>query len=76
MSPQVENLCVTGTLFLFGCSSLIVVGTACDTWRTSVCDGAGANRGGGGGSNLSQCRSHLPFKMVGDKSNWVDVSIA
>ena len=75
MPPQGENLCVTGTLFLFGRSFLTVAGTACDTWRTSVCDGAGANRGGGGGSNLGQHRPHLPLGMAGSKSSWVDVSI-
>ena len=76
MSPQVENLCVTGTLFLFGCSSLIVVGTVCDTWRTFVCDGVGVgNRGSGGSSNLGWRRSCLPLKMVGGKSNWVDVLV-
>ena len=73
MPPQGENLCVTDTLFFFGFSFLTVAGIACDTWRTSVCDGVG-NRGGGGGSNLDRCRSHLPFGMVGDKSSWVDVS--
>ena len=66
MLPQGENLCVTGTLFLFGCSSLIVAGTACDTWRTFICDGDGAgNRGGGGGNNLGRRRSYLPLKMDG-----------
>ena len=30
MPPQEENLCVTGTLFLFGCSSLTIAGIACD----------------------------------------------
>ena len=71
MSPQWENLCVTGTLFLFRCSFVTVVGTTCDTWRTYVCDGAGAgNRGGSGGSNLGR-----PLGMAGGKSSWVDVSI-
>ena len=46
MLPQGENLCVTGTLFLFGRPSLTVASTACDTWRTFVCDRVGArNRG-------------------------------
>ena len=76
MPPQGENLCVTGTLFLFGRPSLTVAGTACDTWRTSVCDGIGAGkRGGGGGSNLSQRGPRLPLGMAGGKSSWVDVSI-
>ena len=58
MPPQWENLCVTGTLFLFGRSSLTVAGIACDIWRTSVCYGARVgNRGGGGGSNLGRRRS-------------------
>ena len=76
MPPQGENLCVTGTLFLFGRFFLIVAGTTCDTWRTSVCDGAGVgNRGGGGNSNLGRCRPHLPLGMAGGKSSWVYVSI-
>ena len=76
MSPQVENLCVIGTLFLFGCSSLTVIGTACDTWRTFVCDGVGVgNRGGGGSSNLGWRRSCLSLEMAGGKSNWVDVLV-
>ena len=66
MPPQGENLCVTGTLFLFGRSFLTVAGTACDTWRTSVCDGARAgNRGCGGGSNLGRRRPHVLLEMVG-----------
>ena len=53
MPPQGENLCVTGTLFLFGRPSLTVAGIACDIWRTSFCDGARVgNRGGGGGITL------------------------
>ena len=69
MSSQGKNLCVTDTLFLFGCSSLTVPGTACDTWRTSVCDGArDGNRGGGGGSNLGQRRPRLPLGMADGKS--------
>ena len=76
MLPQGENLCVTGTLFLFGRSSLIVAGTARDTWRTFVCDGAKAgNRGGGGGSNLGWRRPRLPLEMAGGKSSQIDVSI-
>ena len=76
MPLQWENLCVTGTLFLFGRSSLTVAGIACNTWRTSVCDGVRAgNRGGSGGSNLGRRRPHLPLGMAGDKSSWVDVSI-
>ena len=76
MPPQGENLCVTGTIVIFGHSSLIVAGTACETWRISVCDGARAgNRGGGGGSNLGQLRPRLPLEMVGSKSSWVNVSI-
>ena len=76
MPPQGENLCVTGTLFLFGRFFLIVAGTTCDTWRTSVCDGAGVgNRGGGGNSNLGRRRPHLPLGMAGGKSSWVYVSI-
>ena len=76
MLPQGENLCVTGTLFFFGRSSLTVVGIACDTWRTSVCDGARAgNRGGGGGSNLGRRRPRLPLEMAGGKSSQIDVSI-
>ena len=76
MPPQGENLCVIDTLFLFGRSSLIVAGTICDTWKTSVCDGAGTgNRGGVGGSNLGQCRPRLPLGMTGGKSSWVDESI-
>ena len=76
MPPQGENLCVTGTFFVFGRSSLIVAGIACDTWRTSVCDRVGlGNRGGGGGSNLGRRRPRLPLEMDGGKSSWVDVSI-
>ena len=76
MSPQGENLCVIGTLFLFRRSSLTVACIACDTWRTSVCDGNRAgNRGGGGGSNLSRHKPSLPIGMAGGKSSWVDVSI-
>ena len=75
MPPQGKTLCVIGTFFL-GHSSLTIVGTTCDTWRTSVCDGAGANRGGGGGSNLGWCRPCLPLGMADSKSNWVDVSIS
>ena len=76
MPPQGENLCVTGTFFVFGRSSLIVAGIACDTWRTSVCDGDRAgNRGGGGGSNLSRCRPRLFLGIASGKSSWVDVSI-
>ena len=76
MPPQGENLCVTGTLFLFGRSFLTVAGTTCDTWRTSVCDGVGTgNRGGVGGSNLGQCRPRLPLGMTGGKSSWLDESI-
>ena len=76
MSPQGENLCVTDTFFLFGRSSLTVAGTACDPWRTYVCDGAGAgNRDGGGGSNLGRHRHRLPLGMAGSKSSWVDVLI-
>ena len=76
MLPQGENLCVTGTLFLFGRSSLTVAGIACDIWRTSVCYGARVgNRGGGGGSNLGQRKPRLPLGMAGSKSSWVDVSI-
>ena len=76
MLPQGENLCVTGTLFLFERSSLTVASTTCDTWRTSVCDGIGAgNRGGGGGSNLGWRRPRLPFEMAGGKSSRVYVSI-
>ena len=76
MSPQGENLCVIGTLFLFRRSSLTVACIACDTWRTSVCDGAVAgNKVGGGGSNLSRRRPCLPLGMTGGKSSWVDVSI-
>ena len=76
MSPQGENLCVTGTLFLFGRSSLTIVGIACDTWRTSVYDGTGAgNRDGSGGSNLGRHRPRLPLGMIDGKSSWVDVSI-
>ena len=72
MPPQGDNLCVTGTLFLFGRSSLTVVGTACDTWRTSVCDGArAANRGGGRGSNLGRRRPRVLLGMTGGKSSWV-----
>ena len=76
MSPQRENLCVTGTLFLFGRPSLTVAGTACDnTWRTSVYDGVRAgNRGGSGGSNLGRRRPYLPLGMADSKSSWVDVS--
>ena len=49
MPPQGEKLCLTCTLFFFGHSSLTIAGTACDTWRTSVCDGVRVrNRGGGG----------------------------
>ena len=76
MSPQRENLCVTGTLFLFGRSSLTVADTACDPWRTFVCDRVRArNRGGSGGSNLGRCRPRLPLGMVDVKSSWIDVSI-
>ena len=76
MPPQWENLCVIGTLFLFGHSSLTIAGTACDTWRTSVCDGVRTgNRGGGGGSNLGRRRPRLPLGMADGKSSWVDVSI-
>ena len=76
MLPQGENLCVTGTLFLFRRFSLTVAGTACDTWRTTVCDGVGAgNRGGGRGSNLGRRRPRLPLGMANCKSSWVDVSI-
>ena len=74
MPPQEENLCVTGTLIIFGHSSLIIASTACDTWRTSVCDGAG-NRGGGGGTNLSRRKPRLSLGMANSKSSWVDVSI-
>ena len=74
MPPQGENLCVIGTLFLFGRSSLTIVGIACDTWRTSIYDRVG-NRGGGGSSILGQRRPHLPLGMAGGKSSWVDVSI-
>ena len=76
MPLQGENLCAIGTLFIFGRSSLTIACTACDTWRTLVCDGTGArNRGGGGGSNLSRRGPRLPLGMVGGKSSWVDVSI-
>ena len=67
MLPQGENLCVIDTLCLFCCSSLTIAGTACDTWRTSVCDGDGdgaGNRGGGGGNNLGRRRPYLPLKMA------------
>ena len=76
MLPQGENLCVTDTLFFFGFSFLTVAGIACDTWRTSVCDGVGAgNRGGDGCSNLGWRRSRLPLEMVRGKSSWVGVSL-
>ena len=76
MPPQRENLCVTGTLFLFGHSSLTIADTACDKWKISVCDGAGTgNRGGGGGSNLGRHRLRQPLGMADGKSSWVDVSI-
>ena len=76
MPPQWEKLCITRILFLFGYSSLIIADIACDTWRTSVCDKVGIeNRGGGGGSNLGQHRSCLPFEMVGGKYSWVDVLV-
>ena len=76
MLPQGENLCVIGTLFLFGHSSPTIASTACDIWRTSVCDGVGAgNRGGDGCSNLGWRRSRLPLEMVGGKSSWVGVSL-
>ena len=68
MPPQGKNLCVTGTLFLFCRSSLTIIGTACDTWRTFVCDGVGAgNRGGGRCSNLGRCRPRLSLGMAGGK---------
>ena len=71
MLPQGENLCVIGTLFLFGRSFLTVAGTGCDTWRTSICDRTRAgNRSGGGGSNLGRRRPRLPLGMTGGKSSW------
>ena len=76
MPLQGDNICVTGTLFFFGRSSLTVTGTACDTWRTYVYNGVEAgNRGGGGGSNLGRHRPYIPLGMVNGKSNWIDVSI-
>ena len=76
MLPQGENLCVIGTLFLFVHSSPTIASTACDIWRTSVCDGVGAgNRGGDGFNNLGWRRSCLPLEMVEGKSSWVDVSV-
>ena len=76
MPPQGENLCLTGTFFLFERSSITVAGTTCDTWRTFVCDGIGAgNRGGGGGSNLGRRKPRLSLGMAGGKSSLVDVSI-
>ena len=70
MPPEEDNLCVTGTLFLFGCSSLTVISTACDTWRTSVYDGAEArNKNGGEDSNLGRRRPRLLLGMAGSKSS-------
>ena len=66
MPSQGENQCITGTLFLLGCPSLIIVGTACDTWRTFVYDRA-RYRGGGGG-NLGQRKSHQFLGMARGKS--------
>ena len=66
MPLQGENQCIIDTLFLFGRLSLIILGTACDTWRTSVYDRA--RNGGGGGGNLGQRKSRRLLGMARGKS--------